>query len=135
MDDALPKDNYVNLRAELDHFAVNPFKPKEKLSFDTLINIINYDEKNEAVLIENDDEGNENKITVVKKYGYFILYENDEKKASFNDEVIINGEEYPAHKLLIEDGKTRKKSEVMEEINFDSENENTLFKDPGNIIF
>lgn len=98
----MPKEDYVDLRAELDYFAVNPFNKSEKLDFDTLINIINYDEENKAIITDKDKDGNESRIIIVKKYGYFELYEDDEKKATFNDEVVINGEEYPAQKFLVE---------------------------------
>jgi len=70
----MPKDARVRLRKELDYFAKNPFNPKENLSFDTLINIINFDPQSNQVTIS-DPEDSTKKITIVKKYGYFQLFE------------------------------------------------------------
>lgn len=101
MDESLPRDCRVQLRKELAYFAKNPFNPKEDLTFDTLINIINFNEDTDEVTIVNPEDKTKS-IKIVKKYGFFELYEEGTKKATFNDEVIINGKEYPASRKLVE---------------------------------
>ena len=101
MDDSMPQDCRVNLRKELKYFAKNPFNPQENLTFDTLINIINFDPETNEVDIADPDDASKS-IKIVKKYGFFELYEDGAKKATFNDEVIINGAEYPASRNLVQ---------------------------------
>jgi hypothetical protein len=51
MDEDIPQDCRVDLKKELEYFAKNPFNPEEKLSFDTLINVINFDPSTNEVTI------------------------------------------------------------------------------------
>lgn len=87
----------IDLRKELDSFAVNPFKPTEKLTIDTLIQFIRFDEN--GVVNITGKEGS-NVVKIVKKEGYFQVYDNNQFKATFNDIMKIDPTKFPAYQFL-----------------------------------
>lgn len=84
-----------DLRAELVHFAKNPFTGGE-LKFESLINIINYDKVTNIAII---GDG----VCVERKDGWISIHEDDNEIARFRDKVVINAKMYETYNTFFKE--------------------------------
>ena len=87
----LPRSYRPNFQKELTGMAVNPFT-KEKLTIETLIEFVLFDDKGKADLGEN--------VTVIKSQGVFEFFEGEKSFAKVRDKVVVNPESYATTKLF-----------------------------------
>ena len=97
-----PKERIPDLRRELDYFATHPNNPKAKLTFDDLISIKRFDERDEAVFEESKGDLHF-RITIRKNAGFFEVLQNDSHLSTFRDEVAVHKSAYLCHRLIEED--------------------------------
>lgn len=97
-----PKERIPDLRRELDYFATRPDNPKARLTFDDLIKICTFDEKEEVVF--DTYKGDKYFRVVIKRQnGFFEIMQNDIHISSFRDDVTIHKKAYLCHRMIEED--------------------------------
>ncbi len=97
-----PKERIPDLRRELDYFATHPQNPKARLTFEDLITIKRFDEREEAVFEEYKGDALF-RIVIRRNAGFFEILQNDSHLSTFRDEVVVHKSAYLCHRLIEED--------------------------------